>query len=61
MFVSFRASSHGTYATGLAGGDVEDLENYEEHGLHPVHLGDLLDASNRYRVLHKLGQGGIMS
>lgn len=58
MLRPFRVTSHGTYAEGLADGDVEDLENYEEYGLHPVHLGDLLGASNHYRVLHKLGQGG---
>ncbi|KAH6646343.1 kinase-like domain-containing protein [Truncatella angustata] len=34
---------------------VEELELYRKNGLHPVHLGDVLN--NRYEVLHKLGHG----
>ena len=36
--------------------DGEDVHRYRPGGLHPVHLGDLLDG-RRYRVVHKLGQG----
>ena len=37
--------------------DCEDLENYEPGGFHPIHLGDIYDAS--YRIVHKLGFGGF--
>ncbi|KAI5795810.1 protein kinase [Geopyxis carbonaria] len=36
---------------------VEDPEQYRPHGLHPVHLGDIL--SKRYKIIHKLGHGGF--
>lgn len=55
----FSVSPHGTYIVGLAGGDVESLEDYRKGGFHPIHLGDRLGASGRYRILHKLGQGGF--
>ncbi|KAH8903709.1 kinase-like protein [Coniochaeta sp. PMI_546] len=38
-------------------GDFEDLENYEQGGFHPVHLGDVYDGG-RCRIVHKLGFGG---
>jgi serine/threonine-protein kinase SRPK3 len=34
----------------------EDIEEYQQGGYHPVHMGDLLD--RRYKVLHKLGWSG---
>ncbi|KAI0386330.1 kinase-like protein [Hypomontagnella monticulosa] len=37
--------------------DVEDVQLYNKGGLHPVHLGDLLDG--RFEVVHKLGHGGF--
>ncbi|KAK4466308.1 kinase-like domain-containing protein [Cladorrhinum samala] len=52
------ANSLGTYLDGINDG-VEPLEEYQEGGFHPVHLGDLLGADNRYRVIHKLGHGGF--
>ena len=36
--------------------DGEDVYRYRPGGLHPDHLGDLLDG-RRYIVVHKLGQG----
>ncbi|MCJ1341838.1 hypothetical protein MMC31_000016 [Peltigera leucophlebia] len=36
--------------------EAEDFYHYGPGGLHPVHLGHLLDGS-RYKVVHKLGQG----
>ncbi|KAJ4411618.1 hypothetical protein N0V82_008987 [Gnomoniopsis sp. IMI 355080] len=51
-------NSHGTYLEGINEG-LERLEEYEEGGFHPVHLGDTLDAAGRYRVIHKLGHGGF--
>ena len=36
---------------------VEDVENYEPGGFHPISIGDCF-AQGRYRVLHKLGYGG---
>ena len=39
--------------------NVEDHEEYKFGGFHPVHLNDELGNSNRYRVLHKLGNGGL--
>ena len=38
------------------GGDVEDLEGYEEGGYHPIHIGEELNCG-RYKVVHKLGFG----
>ncbi|OQE12917.1 hypothetical protein PENFLA_c059G01317 [Penicillium flavigenum] len=35
--------------------EVEDLENYQAGGYHPILVGDVLQA--RYRVVHKLGYG----
>lgn len=35
----------------------EGLENYVRGGYHPVHLGDVFEA--RYKVVHKLGYGGL--
>ncbi|KAM5341257.1 hypothetical protein ACJ41O_015366 [Fusarium nematophilum] len=52
------ATSHGTYLEGINEG-LESLEEYQKGGYHPVHLGDCLSASGRYRVLHKLGHGGF--
>jgi serine/threonine-protein kinase SRPK3 len=37
--------------------DVEDIEEYEHGGFHPVHLRDIYD--DRYKILHKLGWGGF--
>lgn len=37
--------------------DLEDREEYKPGGYHPVHLGDTLGDDDRYRVLHKLGNG----
>ncbi|KAK7433291.1 hypothetical protein QQZ08_000229 [Neonectria magnoliae] len=51
-------TSHGTYLDGTKE-DLESLEDYQDGGYHPVHLGDYLGASGRYRVLHKLGHGGF--
>ncbi|KAI0535155.1 kinase-like protein [Xylaria digitata] len=52
------ATSHGTYLDGINEG-LEPLEGYQDGGYHPVHLGDTLGASGRYRVIHKLGHGGF--
>lgn len=38
--------------------NMEDLEQYEPGGFHPVHLDDYYD-DNRYRIVHKLGAGGF--
>lgn len=53
------ATSHGTYLIGNIEDDVEALEDYQSGGYHPVHLGDRLGETGRYRVLHKLGHGGF--
>lgn len=52
------ASSHGTYLDGSNEG-VESLEEYQDGGYHPVHLGDTFGPSGRYKVMHKLGHGGF--
>ncbi|KAG5789521.1 hypothetical protein H9Q69_011422 [Fusarium xylarioides] len=52
------ATSQGTYLKGSKEG-VEPLEEYQEGGYHPVHIGDVLGPSDRYRVIHKLGHGGF--
>ncbi|RYP82135.1 hypothetical protein DL769_001740 [Monosporascus sp. CRB-8-3] len=52
------ATSYGTYLDGINEG-LEPLEEYQEGGYHPIHLGDTLGASGRYRVIHKLGHGGF--
>ncbi|EXK27642.1 CMGC protein kinase [Fusarium oxysporum f. sp. lycopersici 4287] len=51
-------SSQGTYLKGSNWG-MEPLEDYQEGGYHPVHIGDILGSSNGYRVIHKLGHGGF--
>jgi hypothetical protein len=51
-----RASTHGTHLDGIDEG-LEGLEEYQEGGYHPVHLGDSL--GGRYHVIHKLGHGGF--
>lgn len=38
---------------------LEPLSEYQEGGLHPVHLGDRLGNNARYRVVTKLGHGGF--
>ncbi|ETS74292.1 hypothetical protein PFICI_14158 [Pestalotiopsis fici W106-1] len=35
----------------------EDIELYRPGGLHPIHIGDYLDADQNFEVLHKLGFG----
>ncbi|KAF4441446.1 CMGC kinase [Fusarium acutatum] len=52
------ATSQGTFLKGSKEG-VEPLEEYQEGGYHPVHIGDVLGPSDRYRVIHKLGHGGF--
>ncbi|TVY65765.1 Serine/threonine-protein kinase SRPK [Lachnellula suecica] len=52
------ATSHGTYLESFQD-EVEDLENYQPGGYHPIHLGDRLGATSRYLVIHKLGYGGF--
>lgn len=42
----------------LAPFGLEHLHDYEPGGHHPVHLGDCLGDDGRYRVIHKLGNGG---
>ena len=37
--------------------DIEDVENYQPGGYHPISIGDVFD-QGRYRILHKLGYGG---
>ena len=37
---------------------VENVEEYEPGGLHPMCIGDVLD-NGRYAVIHKLGYGGF--
>ena len=51
------ATSHGAYIRVSQDG-LEDLEDYERAVITPVHLGDILDGDNRYRVVDKLGLGG---
>ncbi|KAK5997976.1 SRSF protein kinase 2 [Cladobotryum mycophilum] len=48
--------SHDTF-TYCIGEAFESLESYGENGYHPIHLGDELGESGRYRVIHKLGWG----
>lgn len=43
----------------LAPFGLEKLNDYELGGHHPVHIGDLLGDNGRYRILHKLGNGGF--
>lgn len=42
----------------LAPFGLEKLYDYEQGGHHPVHLGDHIGHEGRYRVVHKLGNGG---
>jgi serine/threonine-protein kinase SRPK3 len=37
---------------------LEKIYDYEFGGHHPIHLGDRLGKDGRYRVIHKLGNGG---
>ncbi|KAJ3934541.1 MAG: kinase-like domain-containing protein [Lentinula lateritia] len=37
--------------------EVEDVEDYKPGGFHPVRIGDKFN-DGRYRILHKLGNGG---
>lgn len=37
---------------------IEDVEDYRPGGFHPISIGDCF-AQGRYRVLHKLGYGGL--
>lgn len=40
--------------------DVEDVEQYVIGGYHPVNIGDVLgENENQYKVIHKLGYGGV--
>ncbi|CAG7565810.1 unnamed protein product [Fusarium equiseti] len=52
------ATSQGTFLDGSNEG-VESLEEYQDGGYHPVHLGDTFGPSGRYKVIHKLGHGGF--
>ena len=47
--------SNGLVIDGRSRG-LEELYDYETGGHHPVHLGDILH--KRYKILHKLGNGG---
>ncbi|KAK3353920.1 kinase-like domain-containing protein [Lasiosphaeria hispida] len=38
---------------------AESLDDYCSGGFHPVHIGDCLGSGGRFRVLHKLGDGGF--
>ena len=38
---------------------LEKIYDYEPGGHHPVHLNDRLGEGNRYKVIHKLGNGGF--
>lgn len=38
---------------------LEHLHDDAPGGHHPVHLGDLIGDTRRYRVMHKLGTGGF--
>ncbi|KEY74470.1 hypothetical protein S7711_04506 [Stachybotrys chartarum IBT 7711] len=53
-----RTTSQGTYLDRINEG-LEPLEEYQDGGYHPIHLGDALGASDRYLVIHKLGHGGF--
>ncbi|KID86107.1 Protein kinase-like domain protein [Metarhizium guizhouense ARSEF 977] len=49
------STAHGTYYDGEQD-EVENLDEYQEGGHHPVHINDHL-GTQRYRVIHKLGHG----
>ncbi|KAJ3857567.1 kinase-like domain-containing protein [Lentinula lateritia] len=40
--------------------EVENVEDYQPGGFHPMRIGDKFD-NGRYRILHKLGNGGSSS
>lgn len=52
------ATSQGTFLHSSNEG-LESLEEYQDGGYHPVHLGDSLGPADRYKVIHKLGHGGF--
>ncbi|KAF4633603.1 hypothetical protein G7Y89_g4511 [Cudoniella acicularis] len=52
------ATSHGTYLAGIQDG-VENIDDYQVGGYHPIHLGDRLGNAGRYHVIHKLSYGGF--
>ncbi|KAL8381932.1 hypothetical protein RB595_005946 [Gaeumannomyces hyphopodioides] len=53
-------NAYGTYPEQFyCQGDIEPLEEYEDGGFHPVHLGDTFGSEGRYRVIYKLGHGGF--
>lgn len=37
---------------------VEEIENYQPGGLHPLQIGDELDGG-KFTIVHKLGYGGF--
>lgn len=39
--------------------EAEDREGYRMGGFHPVHIGDKFGVNGRFRVIHKLGRGGL--
>jgi serine/threonine-protein kinase SRPK3 len=39
--------------------NVEEREQYRPRGFHPVHIGDRFGTAGRFRVIHKLGNGGL--
>lgn len=47
------------YVTDFGYGEREEIKDYRPGGLHPIHLGDLLGEDGRYRIVHKLGNGGF--
>ena len=53
--LSTEAMSRRFYPLGLD--TNEDIEGYRPGGFHPVHLEDTL--GERYKILHKLGSGGL--
>jgi serine/threonine-protein kinase SRPK3 len=38
---------------------IEHREEYRPGGFHPVHIGDRFGTAGRFRVIHKLGRGGL--
>ncbi|TVY87540.1 Serine/threonine-protein kinase [Lachnellula willkommii] len=47
------------YERGWLPADAEDREEYQLGGFHPVHIGDRFGTAGRFRVIHKLGRGGL--